>query len=204
MEHHYAPCGLPPQQKQQRGSGGQGQGGGHGITYILTPQHATPSKLYTYARPQRWWGGGGGRGFLEREWGKRGATVDSPYSVQYQALPVVEADPHAPLLPGDHVAVHTEGRALGLHHIQGLQPCPPAPLLVHQLGVEVAVEGGDDGVGLVVPPLDDLLGLQLDHDDHVEGVGVEVVVGRGTHVHEALYVASPLLVAQLAGILFCT
>lgn len=124
--------------------------------------------------------------------------------MQHQALPVVEADPHAPLLPGNHVAIHTEGRALWLHHIQGLQPCPPAPLLVHQLGVEVAVQGGNDGVGLVVPPLDDLLGLQLDDDDHIEGVGVEVVVGRGTHVYKALYVATRLLVSQLAGFLVCT
>ena len=124
--------------------------------------------------------------------------------MQHQALPVVEADPHAPLLPGNHVAIHAEGRALGLHHVQGLQPCPPAPLLVHQLGVEVAVEGGNDRVGLVMPPLNDLLGLQLHDNDHIKGVGVEVIVGGGPHVYKALYVATPLLVSQLAGFLVCT
>ena len=124
--------------------------------------------------------------------------------MQHQALPVVEADPHAPLLPGNHVAVDTKGRALWLHHIQGLQPCPPAPLLVHQLGMEVAVQGGDDRIGFVVPPLNDLLGLQLDDNDHIKGVGVEVVVGRGAHVYKALYVATWLLVTQLAGFLVCT
>ena len=124
--------------------------------------------------------------------------------MQHQALPVVKADPHGPLLPGNHVAIRAEGRALWLHHIQGLQPCPPAPLLVHQLGVEVAVQGGNDGVGLVVPPLNDLLGLQLNDHDHIKRVGIEVVVGRGPHVDEALYVATRLLVAQFAGFLVCT
>ena len=96
--------------------------------------------------------------------------------MQHQALSVVEADSHAPFLPGHHVAVHREGGPFRLNHIEGLEPCAPAPLLVNQLGVEVAVQGGDDGVGLVVPPLHHLFGLQLHHDHDVQRVCVEVIV----------------------------
>lgn len=69
--------------------------------------------------------------------------------------------------------------------------------------MEVAVQCGDDGVGLMVPPLQHSLGLQLDNNYHVQWMGVKVVIRRGTHVDKALDVAAGLRHAHLTGILGC-
>lgn len=123
--------------------------------------------------------------------------------MQHKPLTVVEADSHGPLLPLDHVAIHAEGGTFRLDHIQRLQARSPAPLLIHQLLMEVAIQGGNDRVGLVVPELLHPLGLQLHHNYYVQRVGVEVVIGGGAQVDEALDVAPRLGVAHLLSILGC-
>ena len=69
--------------------------------------------------------------------------------------------------------------------------------------MEVAVQCGDDGVSLMVPPLQHSLGLQLDNNYYVQWVGVEVVIRRGTHIDKALDVAAGLCHAHFTGIFGC-
>lgn len=76
--------------------------------------------------------------------------------------------------------------------------------LIHQLLMEVAVQGRDDRIPFVVPEVQHSLGLQL-HDDHyVQRMGIEVVVWGGPHIHKALDVAARLSVAHLLCILVCS
>lgn len=70
--------------------------------------------------------------------------------------------------------------------------------------MEVAVEGGDDGVALVMPEVQHPLGLQLHNDHDVQGVGVEVVVWGGPDIHKALDVAARRCVAHLLCVLVCS
>ena len=69
--------------------------------------------------------------------------------------------------------------------------------------MEVAVEGGDDRVALVMPEVQHPLGLQLHYDNNVQGVGIEVVVWGGTDIHKALDVAAGRCVAHLLGSFIC-
>ena len=69
--------------------------------------------------------------------------------------------------------------------------------------MEVAVQCGDDRISLMVPPLQHSLGLQLDNNYHVQWMGIEVVIRRGTHVDKALDVAPGLCHAHFTGIFGC-
>lgn len=76
--------------------------------------------------------------------------------------------------------------------------------LVHQLLMEVTVQGGDDWVALVMPEVQHPLGLKLHYDNYVQGMSVEVVIRGGADVDKALDVAARLGVAHLLGILVCS
>ena len=64
--------------------------------------------------------------------------------------------------------------------------------------MEVAVERGDDRVGLVVPPLQHSLALQLHNNHYVQRVGIEVVVRGCANIHKALDETARFFLAQLA------
>ncbi|KAI6749781.1 hypothetical protein HG531_007046 [Fusarium graminearum] len=117
-----------------------------------------------------------------------GVAVGNDHLYNTDSVEEVEANVHLVSSPGDFIAAHAEGHALGLCDVDGLESAIDV-ILANELGHVVV--GSKRNLGsLAVDETnihsENLFLLGIENDGKVQRVSVLVVIGRSTVVHQAL------------------